>query len=101
MKQKKHLHTNFLKFIVEKYNEEIQELPEEETNCPDEKLVDEFDEIMGYGEEEEEEENDEVQGEEETPESDDESVDALIKEFRSLQKIYKTKTNGSIRSKRK
>jgi hypothetical protein len=96
MKQKKHLHTNFLKFIVEKYNEEIQEHPEEETNCPDEKLVDEFDEIMGYGEEEEEE-NDEVQDEEETPES----VDALIKEFRSLQKIYKTKTNGSIRSKRK
>lgn len=95
MKKKKHLHTNFIKFIVEKYNTEIQELPEEETNYPDEKLVDEFDEIMGYGE------NDEVQDEEETPENDDENIDDLIKEYRSLAKKYKRKTNGNIHNKRK
>ena len=35
------IHTNFIKFLKEKY----EEIPEEETNCPDEKLVDEFDEI--------------------------------------------------------
>ena len=51
MKSKRNLQTNFLRFVIEKYNAEIQELPEEETNCSDEKLVDEFDEIMGYGEE--------------------------------------------------
>ena len=34
------IHTNFIKFLKEKY----EEIPEEETNCPDEKLVDEFDE---------------------------------------------------------
>ena len=98
MKTKKHLHTNFIKFIVEKYNTEIQELPEEETNCPDEKLVDDFDKILGYGDEQ----DDEVQDEEETPENDDDddTVDDLIKEYRSLQKKYKMKTNG-IRNKRK
>ena len=94
---KKHLQTNFLRFIVEKYNTEIQELPEEETNCPDEKLVDEFDKILGYGDEQ----DDEVQDEEETPENDDESIDDLIKEYRLLEKKYKMKTNGSIRNKRK
>ena len=97
MKMKKHLQTNFLRFIVEKYNTEIQELPEEETNCPDEKLVDEFDKILGYGDEQ----DDEVQDEEETPENDDESIDDLIKEYRLLEKKYKMKTNGSIRNKRK
>lgn len=97
MKNKKHLQTNFLKFIVEKYNTEIQELPEEETNVSDKEVIDEFDKIMGYGEEE----NDEVQDEEETPENDDETIDDLIKEYRSLAKKYKMKTNGNIRNKRK
>lgn len=99
MKKKKHLQTNFLRFIVEKYNAEIQELPEEEeTNCPDEELVDEYDKIVGYGYGDEQ--DDEVQDEEETPENDDETVDNLIKEYRSLQKKYKMKTNG-IHNKRK
>ena len=96
MKNKKHLQTNFLKFIVEKYNTEIQELPEEETNVSDKEVIDEFDKIMGYGEEE----NDEVQ-DEETPENDDETIDDLIKEYRSLAKKYKMKTNGNVRNKRK
>ena len=89
------IHTNFLKFLKEKY-EEIQELPEEETNCSDEELVDEYDKLVGYGNE-----NDEVQDKEETPESDGESIDDLIKEYRLLEKKYKMKTNGSIRNKRK
>ena len=93
----KRLQTNFLRFVREKYNTEIQELPEEETNCPDEKLVDEFDEIMGYGENE----NDEIQDEEEVSKNDDETIDDLIKEYRLLEKKYKIKTNGSIRNKRK
>ena len=93
---KKRLHTSFVKFIVEKYDKEIQELPEEETNYRKD-ISDEYDEIMDYGDEE----NDEVQDEEETPENDDETIDDLIKEYRSLAKKYKTKTNGSIRNKRK
>ena len=93
---KKRLHTSFVKFIVEKYDKEIQELPEEETNYSKD-ISDEYDEIMNYGDEE----NDEVQDEEETPENDDETIDDLIKEYRSLAKKYKIKTNDSIRNKRK
>ncbi|AOW10145.1 hypothetical protein [Flavobacterium gilvum] len=92
----KHLHTNFLKFLKEKYNAKIQELPEEETNVSDKEVIAEFDKIMGYGEEE----NDEVQDDEE-PTENDETIDDLIKEYRSLQKKYKIKTNGNIRNKRK
>ena len=88
------IHTNFLKFLKEKY-EEIQELPEEETNCSDEELVDEYDKLVGYGNE-----NDEVQDKEETTENDEESVDDLIKEYLSLKRKHKAKTNG-IRNKRK
>jgi hypothetical protein len=93
MKKKKHLHTNFIKFIVEKYNREIQELPEEETNLPDNKLSDEFDRIING-----DEVQDEVQDE---PENDDENIDDLIEEYRLLEKIYKSKTNGNIYNKRK
>ena len=46
MKKRKHLQTNFFKFIVEKYNKEIQdELNDEETNPPDEELIDDIDDI--------------------------------------------------------
>ena len=96
MKQNARLETNFLKFVLEKYNREIQELPEEETNYSKD-ISDEYDEIMDYGDEE----NDEVQDEEETPENDDETIDALIKEYNSLAKKYKIKTNDSICNKRK
>ncbi|KIA99465.1 hypothetical protein OA93_04675 [Flavobacterium sp. KMS] len=95
-KMKKRLHTSFIKFIVEKYDKEIQELPEEETNYSKD-ISDEYDEIMDYGDEK----NDEVQDEEETPENDDETIDALIKEYNSLAKKYKMKTNDSILNKRK
>lgn len=93
---KKRLHTSFVKFIVEKYDKEIQELPEEETNYRKD-ISDEYDEIMDYGDEE----NDEVQDEEEIQENDDETIDDLIKEYRSLAKKYKIKTNDSICNKRK
>ena len=95
--KKKYLQTNFIKFLIEKYEKEIQELPEEETNLSDNKLSDEFDRIIN-GEEEREEIQDEVQ---EEPENDDENIDDLIKEYRLLEKKYKLKSNGYIPSKRK
>lgn len=45
----KHLQTNFLRFLIEKYDAEIRDLKteiqdqSEETNEPDEKLIDEID----------------------------------------------------------
>ena len=95
--KKRYLQTNFIKFLIEKYEKEIQELPEEETNLSDNKLSNEFDRIIN-GEEEREEIQDEVQ---EEPENDDENIDDLIKEYRLLEKKYKLKSNGYIPSKRK
>ncbi len=96
MKKKKHLHTNFIKFIVEKYNKEIQELPEEETNLSNKNLSDEFDRIIN---------NDEVQGEVQDEVQDEleneNDIDDLIKEYRLLEKIYKSKTYGNISNRRK
>lgn len=95
--KKRYLQTNFIKFLIEKYEKEIQELPEEETNLSDNKLSDEFDRIIN-GEDEQEEIQDEVQ---EEPEENDENIDDLIKEYRLLEKKYKLKSNGYIPSKRK
>lgn len=95
--KKRYLQTNFIKFLIEKYEKEIQELPEEETNLSDNKLSDEFDRIIN-GEDEREEIQDEVQ---EEPEDNDENIDDLIKEYRLLEKKYKLKSNGYIPSKRK
>jgi hypothetical protein len=87
-KKRPHLHTTFLKYLLEKQNE-IQELPEEETNIPDNKLSDEFDKIIN---------GDEVQDE---VQDDDENIDDLIEEYRLLEKLYKSKTYGNIYNKRK
>ncbi len=97
MKQKKHLQTNFLRFLLERskiteIEPETQELPEEETNLSNKKLSDDFDKVIN---------GDEVQDE---LENDDENIDDLIKEYRLLEKIYKSKTYGNIyntKSKRK
>jgi hypothetical protein len=100
MKQKKHLQTNFLRFLLERNNlteitPETQELPEEETNLSNKKLSDDFDKIING--DEDEIDNDEI-------DNDEENIDDLIKEYRLLEKIYKSKTYGNIyntKSKRK
>lgn len=70
MKKKKYLHTNFIKFLVEKYNKEIQD---EETDLPE-------DEITGENEEAENDENEE-----------DEPIEDLIAEYRDLYKKFEDK----------
>lgn len=93
---KKRLHTSFIKFIVEKYDKEIQELPEEETNYRKD-ISDEYDEIMNYGDEE----NVEIQDKKETVENDGESIDDLITQYLSLVKKYKIQADGNILNERK
>lgn len=85
--KKKYLETNFIKFIVEKYKKEIQELPDEETNVSNKEIVDEFDEIINAKEIEKDEVQDETYNE-------DDLLENLIKEYNQLQKKYKLKTNG-------
>ena len=86
MKKKKfHLHTTFLKYLLEKY--ESQELPDEETNVSNKNLEDEFDEIING--------KDEVQDEIENDEE-DENIENLVKEYQLLEKIHKLKSNGRV-----
>jgi hypothetical protein len=92
MKQKKHLQTNFLRFLLERnkiteIEPETQELPEEETNLSNKKLSDDFDKI--------------INGDEDEIDNDEENIDDLIKEYRLLEKIYKSKTYDNIYNKRK
>lgn len=78
MKKKTHLHTSFIKFILEKYGKD-EEIPDEDTNVSDEEIIDKIDEI---------ENPDEVQ-------DDDETIEDLIKEFNELEKKYKTLRNDN------
>lgn len=75
MKKKKYLHTNFIKFLVEKYNKEIQD---EEIDLPE-------DEIIDQNEESENEENGE-----------DEPIEDLIAEYRDLYKKFEDKKYDTI-----
>ena len=95
----KRLQTNFLRFVREKYNTEIQELPEEETNYSKD-ISDEYDEIMNYGDEENDEVQDEIENDDDD-DDDDENIDKLVKEYQILEKKLKLKSNGRIYNKRK
>lgn len=93
MKRKTHLHTNFVKFIVEKYKKEFQSLPAEDTkdSKKDSKkeLSDEFDEIVN-------DEDIQYEDTEDAQDDDSEDIDSLIKEYLTLEKKYKSKRNGSL-----
>lgn len=88
MKKRKHLQTNFFKFIVEKFNKEIQdELNDEETNLPDEELIDDIDDIE--------------EPKRKLKEDDDLNLDELIEEYNKLTNKYKILKNDNSLYKRK
>lgn len=106
--RRKFVHTDFIKFILEKYSDEGQGLPEEEdVEVPDEesgepqfrkrgkiKKLNEF----------EDEEGEIVQGEEEPTEDevDDELIDELLNEYKRLKKKYEKKYESNrVRIRRK
>ena len=91
MKKGKHLQTNFFKFIVEKYNKEIQdELNDEETNLSDDELIDDIDDIEEPSE-----------PKKKIKEDDDLNLDELIEEYNKLTNKYKTLKNDNSLYKRK
>ena len=91
MKKRKHLQTNFFKFIVEKYNKEIQdELNDEETNVSDDELIDDIDDIEEPSE-----------PKKKIKEDDDLNLDELIEEYNKLTNKYKTLKNDNSLYKRK
>lgn len=75
MKKKKYLHTNFIKFLVEKYNKKNQD---EETESMQDETTDEN----------EESENDENEQEE--------PIEDLIAEYRDLYKKFEDKKYDAI-----
>ena len=96
MKKKKHLHTNFIKFLLERHLEDPDVDDEIERPIPDEELeelrlrksrkLNEFDE-----EEDEELPFDEPQQEDsEDGENDEDTIDQLLTESRKLKKQYES-----------
>lgn len=92
-KKRKHLQTDFIKFILEKYSQEGQDLPEDETPIPDDesedpelrknrkiKLLKELDDEV-QGQDEEESQSDE---------EDDEIIDELLNEYKRLKRKYES-----------
>lgn len=92
-KRRKHLQTDFIKFILEKYSQGGQDLPEDETPIPDDesedpelrknrktKLLKELDdEVQSQDEEESQDEED-----------DDEIIDELLNEYKRLKRKYES-----------
>ena len=103
MKKKKHLHTNFIKFLIERHLEDPDVDDEVERPLPDEeskelrlkqtKKLNEFDD-----EEDEELPMDEPQQEDlEDGESDDDTIDQLLTEYRKLRRQYESHRNSNRR----
>jgi hypothetical protein len=97
MKKRKFLHTDFIKFILEKYSAQGQSLPDDEVEFPDEENPDELrrKKVRKLNEFEDDEEpiDDE--------ESDDEIIDELLNEYKRLKRKYESKSNRiPIRRKR-
>lgn len=97
MKKKKHLHTKFIKFLIERHLEDPDVDDEVERPLPDEeseelrlkrpKKLNEFDD-----EEDEELPMDEPQQEDsEDGENDDDTIDQLLTEYRKLRRQYESR----------
>ena len=80
-----------MKFLVEKYKEELQEIQDENEN--DEDLIDEVQpQVQAQAQEEQEDE---------TQNEDEDDFDKLVREYNELQKKYTTRKNDRIHNKRK
>ncbi|MFZ4679069.1 MAG: hypothetical protein ACOYLP_02770 [Flavobacterium sp.] len=90
---KKHIQTRFYKFILEKYGKQKEDITDEETNIPDEEIIDEIenDEVL-------KDKNDEVK----TKKNEDElDLDELIEEYNKLTNKYKKIKNDNSHYRRK
>ena len=86
MRKRKHLETSFLKYIIEKYNKEENEINDEETNISDEETIDNIEEIDLS----KEDQKDKIKDDE------DLDLDKLIKEYNKLTEKLKTKRNDIL-----
>lgn len=93
MKRRKFLHTNFVKFLNERYKEELQDIQDEAQDENEEDLIDEVKpEVQAQAQDEPEEE---IQNE------DDDDFDKMVKEYKELEIKYNKRRNDRIYNKRK
>ncbi|WET00954.1 hypothetical protein [Flavobacterium sp. YJ01] len=91
MKKDTHLHTSFVKFIVEKYgekNKKISDIEKEDKRKVKNKEVEDIDNILN-----DVDENEKLDKEEQ---NDDENVDDLLKEYLELEKKYWRVRNDKV-----
>ena len=99
-----HVQTDFIKFILEKYSNQGQGLPDEdEIDIPnDENEESQLRKRKTIKKFEDDDDGEIVQGEEETEETDDEIIDELLNEYKRLKKKYEKKYESNrIRVRRK
>ena len=94
MKRRKFLHTNFVKFLNERYKEELQDIQDEaqEEIENDEELIDEVPQVQAQAQDEQE---DEIQND------DDDDFDKMVKEYKAIEIKYNKRKNDRIYNKRK
>ena len=102
MKKKKHLYTNFIKFLLERHHEDPDVDDEIERPIPDEDLEElKFRKSSRLNEFDEEELSfDEPQKELEDGENDDDTINKLLTEYKKLRRHYESQ-RVSNRRKRK
>ena len=92
MRKRQHLQTDFIKFIVEKYSNQGQDLPEEEIDGEEDEKVG-IRKLKKMNELE-----DELDGEDDEVTQDDELIDELLNEYKRLKKKYE---NNRVYNRRK
>lgn len=90
MKRRKFLHTNFVKFLNERYKEELQDI-QDEAQDEIENEEDLIDEVQPQAQKEQE---DEIQNE-------DDDFDKMVKEYKELEIKYNKRRNDRIYNTRK
>ncbi len=90
MKKRKHLETSFIKYILEKYNDEENEISDEETNISDEEIIDDVEEIDFSKDKLKRVQKEQIK------DHDDLDLDQLIEEYNKLTEKYKTKKNDIL-----
>ncbi len=91
MRKRKHLETSFIKYILEKYNKELdEEYNDEETNISDEDLIDDIEEIDLSNEKSKRDQKEKIKDDE------DLDLDKLIEEYNKLTEKLKTKKNDIL-----
>jgi hypothetical protein len=88
MRKNKNLHTSFIKFLLEKYSDDTQRLPDDEEEVPNNKKH-----LRRLEEDEIEEPIDD-----EPIDSDDEIIDKLLNEYKRLKKKHE---NNKIHNRRR